>query len=36
MSITTKLYEHDCDNCVYVFTTHGDTDYVASIKEELE
>ena len=24
---TTKLYEHDCDNCVYVFTTHGDTDY---------
>ena len=27
MSITTKLYEHDCDNCVYVFTTHGETDY---------
>ena len=24
---TTKLYDHDCDNCVYVFTTHGDTDY---------
>ena len=24
---TTKLYDHDCDNCVYVFTTHGETDY---------
>lgn len=24
---TTKLYEHDCDNCVYVFTTHGDVCY---------
>ena len=24
---TTKMYDHDCDNCVYVFTTHGDTDY---------
>ena len=20
---TTKLYDHDCDNCVYVFTTHS-------------
>ena len=27
MMNTTKFYEHDCDNCVYVFTTHGDTDY---------
>ena len=27
MNTTTKLYDHDCDNCVYVFTTHGDTDY---------
>lgn len=24
---TTKLFQHDCDNCVYVFTTHGETDY---------
>lgn len=24
---TTKLFEHDCDECVYVFTTHGDQSY---------
>lgn len=24
---TTKMFEHDCERCVYVLTTHGDNDY---------
>ena len=34
MSITTKLYEHDCDNCVYVFTTHGEAAALVSALQQ--
>ena len=34
MMKTTKLYDHDCDNCVYVFTTHGEAAALVSALQQ--